>query len=53
MAAEHGTPAGLVRNFFRSSIPLPRRIVIALRNTLRRVWPRPATCCGHYGEPGC
>jgi hypothetical protein len=48
----HGNPYRALRNFTDSEIPLPRRIVVALRNVWLRVALRQA-CCGHDGEPGC
>ncbi|MBE0477081.1 MAG: hypothetical protein IBX62_08300 [Coriobacteriia bacterium] len=35
----------------RQPMPLPRKMALTLRNTLKRLAGRP--CCGHPGEPGC
>jgi len=40
-------------NWRTSSLPLPRRLTIALRNWGRRLRIPPRDCCGNDGEPGC
>jgi len=37
----------------RTPMPLRRKVLLLVRNLARRIVPRPATCCGHPGEPGC
>lgn len=34
-------------------MPLGRKIRLVARNLSRRIFPKPATCCGNHGEPGC
>jgi len=54
MCAEHDPPRpSYYENFARSKDPLPVKLLQVSLNLLRRGFPRPAACCGHYGEPGC
>lgn len=45
-------PSDLVRNWRESSLPLPEKIRLAVRNNLIKVRSG-SSCCGHPGEPGC
>jgi hypothetical protein len=54
MCADHEPPRwSFYENIANGEGPLPRRLFRAGINLLRRGFPRPAVCCGHYGEPGC
>jgi len=37
----------------KQPMPLGKKLRLLARNAARRLFPRPATCCGHAGEPGC
>ncbi len=37
----------------RQPMPLGKKLRLLVRNASRRLFPKPATCCGHPGEPGC
>lgn len=54
MCADHEPPRfSFQENFARGKGPLPLKLLQVGLNLLRRVFPRPSACCGHYGEPGC
>jgi hypothetical protein len=53
MAHQHGDPATVWELFWRSELPLRRRLAVAARNIARRLTTPPHDCCGHPGEPGC
>ncbi len=49
---EKPSPGSYLENL-RAPMPLRRKVRLIARNVLRRIVPRPSTCCGHPGEPGC
>lgn len=51
MAHRRG-PRDWIGNWERSTLPVPQRTLVALRNLALRVVRRDS-CCGHDGEPGC
>ncbi len=50
--ARRRDPRDWIGNWERSTLPIPQRTLVALRNLALRVVRRD-TCCGHDGEPGC
>ena len=50
--SEEPSPAASWRNFWRSDMPLPKRVAVAMRNNLIKARTR-KQCCGNLGEPGC
>ncbi len=46
------SPQSYLENL-RAPLPLRTKIALIARNVLRRFFPKPSTCCGHPGEPGC
>ena len=55
MAEPHRRPSlrDAMTNWRESSLPVPLRFAVALRNWSRRFGIPPRDCCGHTGEPGC
>ena len=52
MSDDQSSPATSWRNFWRSDMPLPKRVRTAWRNNLIKMRTR-KSCCGNHGEPGC
>ncbi len=54
MCSEEKPPTtGSYLENLRAPMPLGRKLRLIARNAARRVFPKPTTCCGHPGEPGC
>jgi hypothetical protein len=49
--AKKPNPKEFVKNF-SSSIPLKKKISLAVRNNIYKLFHL-KNCCGHPGEPGC
>jgi hypothetical protein len=46
------TPRSYLENL-TAPLPLGQKLRLLSRNVVRRLFPKPSTCCGHPGEPGC
>jgi hypothetical protein len=46
------SPHSYLQNL-KTPMPPGRKVRTIARNVFRRLLPRPSTCCGHPGEPGC
>ncbi|MEX2158052.1 MAG: hypothetical protein WEB04_01465 [Dehalococcoidia bacterium] len=43
----------VISNWRESSLPVPKRVGVAMLNWSRRFRIPPRDCCGHPGDPGC
>lgn len=41
-----------MRNFWRSDVPFPERVRLAIKNNAIKARTG-QNCCGNHGEPGC
>ncbi|MEX2393512.1 MAG: hypothetical protein WD826_03425 [Actinomycetota bacterium] len=52
MSSDEPNVGDTMRNFWRSDMPFPKRVAVAMRNNFLKARHR-KNCCGNHGEPGC